>query len=274
MSETDKDKRKSKICRLAMIAFFIPTLLLITASYMICSIPLRMDMPDPLKFIDPLIGLLVILNPFLVLTSFILGFVAIVKIALSHGLLKGYIFSILGILMSIWAFDLDMRAIHSVRIYSKQFLCQSNMKKLANATQEYSQAHNNQYPTPNEWCDLLFASWESQNRKTIEFADDDVLLGQAGFFCPAHYYRNRGKQQSSYAINPHCGPDSPADTVLLFEAVKGWNKFGGPEIMSFENHHTLSILPFRQGGKGCNVLFNDGSVKLIKPNQLDELKWK
>jgi len=52
--------------------------------------------------------------------------------------------------------------------------------------------------------------------------------------------------------------------VLLFETKGGWNQFGGPEILTTENHK----------GKGCNILFNDGSVEFVKPERLGELKWE
>ena len=66
-----------------------------------------------------------------------------------------------------------------------------------------------------------------------------------------------------YAINPNCEPNSPKDTVLVFEAKGGWNKFGGPELLTFENHKG-----------GANVGFNDGHVEFVKPEDVNKLKWK
>ena len=51
---------------------------------------------------------------------------------------------------------------------------------------------------------------------------------------------------------------------MLFETKGGWNQFGGPEILTTENH----------GGKGCNVLFNNGSVRFVRTKELVKLKWK
>jgi prepilin-type processing-associated H-X9-DG protein len=62
---------------------------------------------------------------------------------------------------------------------------------------------------------------------------------------------------------PEIKRDLPEDIVLLFETKGGWNQFGGPEILTFENHK----------GKGCNVLFNDGSVRFVKPQEVGELNW-
>jgi prepilin-type processing-associated H-X9-DG protein len=50
--------------------------------------------------------------------------------------------------------------------------------------------------------------------------------------------------------------------VLLFETNGGWNKFGGPEILTTENHY----------GKGSNILFNDGHVRFVS-HEFDKLKW-
>ena len=64
-------------------------------------------------------------------------------------------------------------------------------------------------------------------------------------------------------MNPDREPNSSDDMVLLFETEDGWNQFGGPELLTFENH----------GSKGCNVLFNDGHKEFIKPSQVSKLKW-
>ena len=72
-----------------------------------------------------------------------------------------------------------------------------------------------------------------------------------------------GKGRCHYAMNPKCWPNSPPDTVLLFETKGGWNQFGGVESLAFENHK----------GKGCNILFNNGNIVFIKPEEVGNLKW-
>ena len=64
-------------------------------------------------------------------------------------------------------------------------------------------------------------------------------------------------------MNPNCHPNSPPDMVLLFETKGGWNQFGGPELLTTENHK----------GEGCYVLFNDVHVEFIKKEAINELKW-
>lgn len=68
-----------------------------------------------------------------------------------------------------------------------------------------------------------------------------------------------------YAMNPDCTPDSPADMVLLFETHVGWNRHGGPELFTFENHNP----------SGGLVLLHDGTVKFVRTDEeLRQLRWK
>lgn len=184
--------------------------------------------------------------------------------------------------MSVWAFDAGGKTLNAGRIYSMAKVCQSRMKQLGSMMKDYSQLHNGQYPASDRWCDIIYTFWKSKNQGMVEriVADmerdgdaeriDFAISNNAGFFCPG--YSGRHGKQSSYAINPNCRPDSPLDTVLLFETEAGWNKFGGPESVSF-NHKIPSILPFRWE-KGCNVLFDDGHAELIDSEKIGKLKWK
>jgi hypothetical protein len=64
----------------------------------------------------------------------------------------------------------------------------------------------------------------------------------------------RRQGRSNYAMNPQCEPNSPRDTVLLFEAKAGWNQNGGLELFTLDNHDP----------RGGGVLLNDGIVKLVR----------
>ena len=100
------------------------------------------------------------------------------------------------------------------------------------------------YFTTDEWCDMLV---------------EKLKVNKDRFTCR---YENRGK--SDFAINPNSNWEYPSDIVLLFETKTGWNQSGGKEILSTENHN----------GLGCHVLFNDLTVKFIKTENLDKLRWK
>ncbi len=109
-----------------------------------------------------------------------------------------------------------------------------------------------EYKIPEEWCDalLLKGYYSLVNMGTNMMA----------YKCPA---ADEGK--CPYAMNPNCELDSPPDMVLLFETKAGWNRHGGPELFTFDNHDPRG---------GC-VLLNDGTVKFIRTEEeLHSLRWK
>ena len=122
--------------------------------------------------------------------------------------------------------------------------CAENLTMLGKTMLIYACGYDDKYPTADKWCDLL-----------IEYTD----VTEKQFRCPG----NR-KERCSYAINPNASAVTNPDMVVLFETKGGWNQFGGPEILTFENHK----------GQGCNVLFNDLHVRFVKKEQLGELKWE
>jgi hypothetical protein len=122
----------------------------------------------------------------------------------------------------------------------------TNLSNLGRTMRVYANDFDGKYPTADKWCDLLVKYGEGE-------------LTEKSFRCPANK-----KERCSFAINPNCEPNSPEDVVLLFETKGGWNKFGGSEILTFENHK----------GKGCNILFNSLHVEFVKPEQISKLKWK
>jgi hypothetical protein len=107
------------------------------------------------------------------------------------------------------------------------------------------------YPVPTQWCDLLV----QYRLKMYGSADHPAI-----FRCPGV-----SEGRCHYAMNPHCEPHSPPDTVLLFESRPGWNQHGGAELFTFDNHDP----------RGGLVLFNDGTVKFIRTEEeLKQLRWK
>jgi hypothetical protein len=115
------------------------------------------------------------------------------------------------------------------------------------------------YPQPSEWCDVFVRD----PRHPVELMESRPVGAEqinGIFMCP-----NRHEGRCHYAINPHCEPNSPPETVLLFETKAGWNQHGGPELFSFDNHDPIG---------GC-VLFNDRTFKFIRTeDELDALHWK
>jgi len=108
------------------------------------------------------------------------------------------------------------------------------------------------YPKPTEWCDAILRVFRAQG-----YIEKGL---KSEFNCPS-----AGKGKCHYAMNLNCEPNSPPDTVLLFETKAGWNQHGGPELFTFDNHDPRG---------GC-VLLNDGTVKFIRTQEeLHSLRWK
>ncbi|MBN2019382.1 MAG: hypothetical protein JW749_04080 [Sedimentisphaerales bacterium] len=151
--------------------------------------------------------------------------------------------SIVGIIIGI-----ALLLAHPHRIAPPRIVCTYHLGNLVKAILLYAEDVENVYPETEDWCDLLVQHSDIHKKEFI--CPEAVKYGDEG---PCHY-----------AMNPNCKPDSPNDVVLLFETKGGWNQFGGPELLTFENHKP----------KGVSVGYNDGHVEFIKPEEIDKLKWK
>jgi len=135
-------------------------------------------------------------------------------------------------------------------MYYKE-ICAKNLRNTGDAMWKYSR-DKGKYPDADKWCDLL-----------LEYTEKDVYRYGKNFDrslkCPG-----AGQGRSHYVINPNVTPaDWSSDTVLLFECKAGWNQFGGPEILTLENHE----------GKGCNILFADLHMEWVSAEKIKDLKW-
>lgn len=242
MSETDNNiqgpKIKTSRWAIASIALAILSLTSLLSLYTISCVeeqPLR----GPITVIIPLIAAITTLS------APVFGIISIFRIKKSENRLKGTGIAIVAILIASVSIGLTVDGLMRTYRSALVIICGDlNLKFLAKVMMIYADDSSGQYPTANNWCDLLI---------------EHTPLTENGFFCWAG-----GEGRSHYALNPYCEPNSPNDVVLLFETRGGWNQFGGTEILSFENHK----------GKGCNVLFNDHTVRFITPEEIGELKWK
>lgn len=184
---------------------------------------------------------------FLLPLAFVSGVYALIKIRIGKGFLKRLILSILAVLMPILSFQLFCQSLVVIRGEAHLQICQSNIMNIAKAIELYKNDYTNQYPVTDKWCDLLIEHSEIIKRE---------------FICKSAS-ENRQEIQSHYAINPNAQPNSPAEMVLLFETKGGWNRYGGPELLTTENHDS----------EGCNVVFNDFHVEFVKPEAIEKLMW-
>ncbi|MHC4462891.1 MAG: DUF4190 domain-containing protein [Planctomycetota bacterium] len=221
--------------------------------------------------------------------SLIMGIAALAKIKEVGGLLKGRGLAMTGAYVSGAGLTLVCLFILIVRLLPSSYppihprvVCGTNLRGLGKAMLIYASDYDEQYPTAEKWCDLFIEYIEVSPKQLV---------------CPSSDAR---EGESSFAFNKNLIGKKPAEVppevVLLFETNLGknplgrqallaerdwtkfleypdsgkkvyklrWNQFGGPEILTTENHE----------GKGCNVLFNDGRVEFIKPEQIGELKWE
>ncbi len=80
----------------------------------------------------------------------------------------------------------------------------------------------------------------------------------------------------SYAMNgnlPDTMEETPGDMVLLFECIPGKNAVGGPELAVTDRHQELRKKT-RMSEPGCNVVLSYDLVEFVKPEEIENLKWK
>jgi prepilin-type processing-associated H-X9-DG protein len=139
-----------------------------------------------------------------------------------------------------------MPALGKAKSTAYRLVCATNLSGLGKAMLIYANDYDEKYPDTSQWCDLL-----------IDYAD----VTEKQFRCP-----DAPEGPCNYAMNENIeklGIKAPPDMVLLFETYPGWNQSGGPEILTTENHN----------GEGCNVLFNDAHVELVKNKGINDLNW-
>ena len=255
----NREGRKARISKLAVASAVIPLVLCIGCVWNILEIQGMVKRPE-------IFGLFLLAAFYLWPVTFLLGLSSLIKIKKSGGFLKGYIFGCAGLLLSILCFHYVTVSLRTTRREAKIHLCQENMKWFAEALRSYSNDYDGKYPTPDKWCDLM-----------VEYKD----WSDGIFSCSSAIKKRVG----GYAINPKATPGSASDVVLVFDTScdgeRCWNCFGGAERLTFDNHHRVTLLtlvtslPFKRYSLVgcCNVLLNDGSVKLIYPEQLGELNW-
>jgi prepilin-type processing-associated H-X9-DG protein len=194
------------------------------------------------------------------LIGLLVGLVALVTVREKGGKLVECTVAILGIILNALILSTFFVAFFGGGLYfskvpmPSRVVCRKNLKAVGKALRAYANDTGlTAYPQADKWCDLLIHYYE---------ADNVSPMGREQFLCRGALEKDE-QGPCHYAINPNCKPRSPDDTVLLFETKGGWNQFGGPDTLTTENHN----------GKGCNVLFNDGSVRFVKTGKLDKLKW-
>ena len=189
----------------------------------------------------------------IILAGYIIALASLFQIITSKGRLKGILFA--GLSIAIFFFSLVWIPMMSCGCVSTRMpMCRYNLEKLRLALETYNYDYQGKYPAADKWCDLL-----------KDYHREKYLV------CPA---QRRAGKRCHYAINPYCEPNSPPDTVLLFETKGGWNQFGSIEIASTDNHPNERDRFWGYKIRGCSILFNDGSVRSVREEEFPKLKWK
>jgi hypothetical protein len=136
--------------------------------------------------------------------------------------------------------------------FKLRFQCGLNMQTIYTSGPLYLREVSS-YSEPTDWCNAVM-----RDRTNTSYVSEERMRGHLK--CPT-----AGEGKCHYAMNPHCEPNSPPDTVLLFETKADWNQHGGPELFTFDHHDP----------KGGCVLLNDGTVKFVRTKEeLQQLRWK
>ena len=195
---------------------------------------------------------------FMAIPAIICGIIALVKIGKSQGQLKGNGFAIAGIVVPAvlslvvvpMLLAILMPALSKTKMIAQRVVCSTNMQGLSTAMIVYMNDYDDQYPTPDQWCDLLI---------------QEVDVSPKSFQCPLD-----SEGAYSYAINGNLYKISddkfpPAQMVAIFEADLGRNGAGGLDDV---------MLRHEQGGQlGCNITFADGYTEFVTEDRIAELKW-
>jgi prepilin-type processing-associated H-X9-DG protein len=161
-------------------------------------------------------------------------------------------------------------------------ICGVNLKGLGLYMHLYADIDEQGKITPDKWCDLLIEGRYGRRAKEFVCPSSGAIRGESSYAMNINVADNfRAVRpaivllfETNFGIDPN-GRQALLKDRRCFPSLRygdpetrvhrlRWNQLGGPEILTTENHK----------GKGCNVLFADGSVKFVKTQNLGNLKWK
>lgn len=128
---------------------------------------------------------------------------------------------------------------------------QNQLRRIAVTLLDYCEENCNDYPKPaNQWCDLLEKNFVTPFEVDVADYGNAINNWKITYATPP---------ATSFAINPNINSNSLAKTVVAFQIpTPAWNQYG-----------TLELL--KTNTEGANVLFNDGHVEFVEPEEYDKL---
>ena len=191
------------------------------------------------------------------LVGLVLGIIALVRINKSGGQVGGKGIAIAGtivsaallLLMPIVAAMLLPRFVRDTQKVT-HVRCMSNVKMLNLGMIMYASDNNDLFPAGTNWCDVLKPYVRNGNT----------------YVCPSI----KSGRRCDYAFNATLAGremkdiQSPATTVLIFEADGGWNAAGGAELLPAKPRHSGAYA----------VGFADGHAEIVQATRLEKLRWE
>jgi prepilin-type processing-associated H-X9-DG protein len=194
---------------------------------------------------------------FMAIPAIICGIIALVKIGKSQGQLKGNGFAIAGIVVPAvlslvivpLLLAILMPALAKAKVVAQRTVCATNLKGLSMAMYVYANDYDDQYPTQDQWCDLLI---QEADVSPVSFHCPETPEGIFGYAINKNLYKIKLGQGS-------------VQMVAIFEADLGRNGFGGIDdvVLRHDQHQ----------GTGCNIAFADGHIEFVDEDRIADLQW-
>ena len=185
----------------------------------------------------------------LLVIGVVLGISALVVIRLKRKRLGGIAHAATAIVFGVFLLSGSIICITKLLQCRRAVVCLNNLHQLSIAVHQYAEAHEDQLPAADRWCDLL-----------VEHQPD---LSKEIFKCPTakqgvcHYAFNKNLDGMRSA-------EIPKNVVLIFESDDDWNLSGGEEL-----------LRRRHKGNGdvrSNAVFGDFSIRICY-DEKEPLRW-
>jgi len=205
---------------------------------------------------------------------------------------KKYLYPLLIALLlaSIILYTIFSRIVTPPRLTSEQ-ICGFRLSGLGKEILMYANDYDGYLPDCNQWCDLLILFADTALKELV-CPNSYEIEGESSYAMNINLKGKKLNQvdpntvvifETIYGKNPN-GRDVTVSTRYSYQILKEkgedvsmfgenpekrkvykncWNKAGGPEILTAENHK----------GKGANVLFADCSVRWIPKRDFNNLYW-
>lgn len=176
----------------------------------------------------------------------ILAIVAIAWITIRYKILKGYIYAIPALVLSMPFLLIDFEISRHVRVrqkHKKEWTGLYNLELLGKEMIRYAEDNNGCLPVAEKWCDSLMEHNENLTRENFKHPQPEIFGDIFDF-----------KGECQFAFNKNLSgirlADIPGDVVLVFEADGDWNLNGTDELLKTR---------YREQGY-INILFTNGKM--------------